>query len=97
MPVNAIRAVTVNNKHICLLRLPAGFYALDNRCPHAGAKLSFGRCDEKGILTCPVHRYRYDIHTGKGLQGDFVTTYPVEVKDDGIYVGLPKRWWDFFY
>jgi nitrite reductase/ring-hydroxylating ferredoxin subunit len=45
-----------------------------------------------------VHRYKYDVKTGKGLQGDFVETYPTELRNDGVYVGLKSdkpRWWPF--
>jgi hypothetical protein len=34
----------------------------------------------------------------KGLQGDFVETYPTELRNDGVYVGLKSdkpRWWPF--
>jgi len=41
-------------------------------------------------LICPIHRYSYDIHTGKGDPGqhDFVDVYPVEIRDDGVYIGI---------
>lgn len=87
----SIRSIEVNNRKICLVKLPDGFFAVDDKCPHAGGRLSFGKCDDDGNIICPVHRYKFNAKTGKGLQGDFVNTYPVEIRDDGIYIGMKKR------
>jgi 3-phenylpropionate/trans-cinnamate dioxygenase ferredoxin subunit len=91
--VHSVRTIEVNEKRICLARLPEGFFAIDDRCPHAGARLGMGKCDHQGNVICPVHRYRYDVKTGKGLQGDFVNTYPTETRKDGVYIGFKKSWW----
>lgn len=84
-----IKKVKVNGKGICLVSYDGDVYALSSTCPHAGAELSGGWCKD-GKLICPFHRYAYDIHNGKGDPGqnDFVDTYPVEVREDGIYIGL---------
>lgn len=93
-PLHSVRAVEVQGKSVCMARLDDGYYAIDDSCPHAGAHLSGGRCDEQGYVICPVHRYRYDARTGKGKQGDYVEPYPVETRPDGVYIGLKqKRWW----
>ncbi len=67
------------------------YYAVQRSCPHAGADLSGGWCKE-GKLICPYHRYSYNLETGKGSegQGDYIDTFPVEVREDGIYIGLPE-------
>lgn len=84
-----IKKVKINNKGICLVGYDGGIYALSATCPHASAELSGGWCKD-GKLICPFHRYSYDIHTGKGDPGqnDYVDTYPVEIRDDGIYIGI---------
>jgi nitrite reductase (NADH) small subunit/3-phenylpropionate/trans-cinnamate dioxygenase ferredoxin subunit len=84
-----IKKVKLAGKGICLVGYEGGIYALGSTCPHAGGELSGGWCKE-GKLICPIHRYSYDIHTGKGSPGqnDFVDTYPVEVREDGVYVGI---------
>ncbi len=91
--IHSVRTIEVNEKRICLARLPEGYFAIDDRCPHAGARLGMGKCDNHGNVICPVHRYRYDVKTGKGLQGDFVNTYPTETRKDGVYIGFKKNWW----
>jgi nitrite reductase/ring-hydroxylating ferredoxin subunit len=95
--LNSVRTVEVEGTRLCLARLEDSYYALDDKCPHAGGRLGLGKCDENGYVICPIHRYRYNAKTGRGLpvQGDYVESYPVEVRKDGVYVGLKKKWWQF--
>lgn len=68
-------------------------FALSAKCPHAGGDLTQGWCKE-GKLVCPVHRYTYSLETGKGSEGqnDYIDSYPVEVKDGEIFVGITPFW-----
>ncbi len=81
--------VKANGKSLCLVVHEGNVYAVGATCPHAGADLSGGWCRD-GKLICPFHRYAYDIKTGKGDPGqnDYIDIYPVEVHDDGVYVGM---------
>ena len=63
------------------------FAALSNRCPHQGGPLGEGSI-EKGMLRCPWHGYDYCPLTGESPFGDSVATFPVEVREDGVYVGV---------
>ena len=94
---NTLRTIDIEGKRICLAHINLKFYATDDKCPHAGARLGAGFCDEAGMIVCPVHRYKYNPITGKGAnqQGDFIATYPVQEKQDGVYVGIEKKWWQF--
>jgi 3-phenylpropionate/trans-cinnamate dioxygenase ferredoxin subunit len=47
-------------------------------------------------LVCPVHRYRYNVKTGQGKQGDYVQSYATETREDGVYVAIEKKWWQLF-
>jgi 3-phenylpropionate/trans-cinnamate dioxygenase ferredoxin subunit len=88
-----VRTIEVDGKRFCMARNQEGYFALQDICPHAGGRFgNGGTCDDM-VLVCPIHRYRFDLKTGKGLQGDYLDTYPVEVRDDGVYVGLKKKWW----
>ena len=75
-----IRHVDADGKGICLLRLGEEFFALADRCPHGGAKLSGGRisnmvesdgpgeyrvCRRDEMLKCPWHGWEYDVRTGQ--------------------------------
>jgi phenylpropionate dioxygenase-like ring-hydroxylating dioxygenase large terminal subunit len=53
--------VTMLGEDICLFRGKSGqVVALDNACPHRGAKLSKGHCDFKGTLACFYHGMVFD-------------------------------------
>jgi thiamine pyrophosphate-dependent acetolactate synthase large subunit-like protein/nitrite reductase/ring-hydroxylating ferredoxin subunit len=86
-----VRSVVVDGRSIALARCGARLGALENRCPHQGGPLGEGSI-EKGLLRCPWHGYDYDPITGQPPEGfsDSVTSYPVDERDDGVYVQLPE-------
>jgi len=89
LPEGRVRTVTAGHKSIALTHYDGQYGALDNRCPHQGGPLGEGSI-ENGLLRCPWHGYDYCPLTGNP-PGEFVdeaTTYAVEVRDDGIYVGV---------
>ncbi|GAB2978155.1 hypothetical protein GCM10027049_11950 [Mucilaginibacter puniceus] len=95
-----IKKIKVGGKGICLVGYEQQVYALSASCPHAGAELAGGWCKD-GKIICPFHRYSYNLQTGKGDPGqnDFVNTYPVEVREDGVYVGIASfgdKWKQWF-
>jgi nitrite reductase/ring-hydroxylating ferredoxin subunit len=79
--------VNAGGKPLCLIYADQELYAVAATCPHAGADLSKGWCAD-GKLICPFHRYQYDLNTGRGAlgQNDFIRTYAVEQRTDGVYV-----------
>ncbi|NVM65131.1 nitrite reductase/ring-hydroxylating ferredoxin subunit [Mucilaginibacter sp. SG538B] len=88
-----IKKTKAGSKNICLVNFESKLYAVSAKCPHAGADLSEGLCVRK-LIVCPYHRYTYNLETGKGGEGqnDFIETYPVEVREDGVYVGVASIW-----
>lgn len=83
-----VKPVTCQHKTLCLTRFQGQYAALDNRCPHQGGPLGEGSI-ENGLLRCPWHGWDYDPLTGKAPgYDDGVETFPLEVRDDGVYVGL---------
>ncbi len=85
-----VRSVVVDGRSVALARCGAKLGALDNHCPHQGGPLGEGSI-EKGLLRCPWHGYDYDPITGLPPEGfsDGVTAYPVDERDDGVYLQLP--------
>jgi nitrite reductase/ring-hydroxylating ferredoxin subunit len=67
-------------------------YAVDNRCPHMGFPLDKGSVKD-GILTCHWHHARFDLASGGTFDqfADDVRGFPVEVRDDEIWVDLTLR------
>ncbi len=88
LPEGRVATVTCRHLTLCLTRHEGAYGALDNKCPHQGGPLGEGSI-ENGLLRCPWHGWDYDPITGKAPGfDDGVETYPVEVRDDGVYVGL---------
>lgn len=84
-----VKPVTCAHTTLCMTRFEGRIAALSNKCPHQGGPLGEGSI-EKGMLRCPWHGWDFHPTTGKspgGYDGG-VSTYPVEVRDDGVYVGL---------
>ena len=86
-----VRSVTCGLENVCLTHFKGKYSALDNACPHQGGPLGEGSI-EKGLLRCPWHGWDFDPQTGKppGGYDDGVKTYPIEIRDDGIYVGVEE-------
>lgn len=78
--------VDAGGRAIALTHFEGQYGALDNACPHMGGPLGQGVI-EFGFLVCPWHGREYHPLTGacEGYE-EAVATYPVEVRDDGIYV-----------
>lgn len=87
-----VRTVVAGPKSIALTHFDGQYGALDNHCPHQGGPLGEGTI-ENGLLRCPWHGFDYCPLTG-APPGDFVdtvVTYPVEIREDGIYVGVEQQ------
>jgi len=93
LPEGRVKSVFLENNgtvtQVCLTHINGEYGALDNACPHQGGPLGEGSI-ENGCLRCPWHGWDFDPLTGKppGGYDDGVPTYPVEVRDDGVYVAL---------
>ena len=84
-----VKTVIAGHHSLALTRVGDRYGALDNRCPHQGGPLGEGSI-EKGMLRCPWHGYDYDPLTGTPPPGfsDAPACFPLEVRDDGVYVEL---------
>ena len=101
LPDGRVKTVTAGTKSMALVHFQGRYAAMDNRCPHQGGPLGEGSIEtgEGGQcwLRCPWHGWDFDPLTGKPPGGHEDTgqeMFPVELRDDGIYVGLepePER------
>ena len=82
--------VQAGSKKIGLLRKGENIFAFAATCPHAGAPMCDGWVDALGRIVCPEHKYRFDPKNGRNTSGEGykLFTYPVEVRDDEIFIGL---------
>ncbi len=93
---NSIQIISLFNKKVCLVKGSDKVYAIDDRCPHNGASLGMGICNEKNEIICPLHRYPFNLETGKASAGMAISvqTYPIKIQENGVFVGMKKSWWE---
>ncbi|MDW3191360.1 MAG: thiamine pyrophosphate-binding protein [Cytophagales bacterium] len=86
-----VMTVTAGHKSFCLTHHEGKFGCLDNKCPHQGGPLGEGSI-ENGLLRCPWHGWDYDPISGKAPGfDDGVESFPVEIRDDGVYIQLEEE------
>ncbi len=98
IPPGRVKTVTAGNHSMALTNIDGQFTAMDNRCPHQGGPLGEGSIeigdDGQCWLRCPWHGWDFDPKTGLapgGHEDSGQTLYPLEVRADGVYVGLPAE------
>lgn len=82
--------VKVQGLGLALARHENRLFALEDRCPHAGALLSTGTVVD-GRLVCPWHGREYELASGRcdGFVG--VESFAVDQRDDGVYVSVQPQ------
>jgi thiamine pyrophosphate-dependent acetolactate synthase large subunit-like protein/nitrite reductase/ring-hydroxylating ferredoxin subunit len=92
LPEGRVKQTTCHDTTVAMTHYEGTYHALDNECPHQGGPLGEGSIED-GLLRCPWHGWDFYPDSGEtpGEFDDCVTTYPVEERDDGIYVGFPEE------
>ena len=83
-----VKNVVVDGHPIGLYRVNGEYYAIDDICTHAFAVLSDGFLEDF-CIECPLHQGRFDIRTGKAIDGpvsEDVRSYPVKVDDENLLI-----------
>ena len=78
--------VDVAGKEILLCHTAEGYFAVDNLCTHAAARLCEGKLKGHRIL-CPLHGAAFDVRDGSALTRPAsvaLASYPVRVDDEGV-------------
>ena len=94
-----VAEITVEGKPLCVARFGDQWFGFAHACPHAGAPLTDGYLDKSCNLVCPVHQLKFNLRNGRDVNGEGykLKTYPVEVRSDGIFIGVDeggflKKW-----
>jgi len=98
-----MKQVLAQGHEVLLARVGDSYYAVDNRCPHMGGKLSQGKL-EGTTVTCPLHGSQFDLTSGQvvrwlsgGLASKIgrvvkpskpINVYKVKVEDSRILIEL---------
>ncbi len=89
---NGITTIEVNNKTICIAKYNNELFGCAAKCPHASGNMEHGHIDTLGNIVCPLHRYKFNLQNGRNTSGEgyYLKTYPIEKKENGIYVGIEE-------
>ena len=99
-------AVKVAGHEILIARTDDTYYAVNNRCPHMGGKLSQGKLNGT-IVTCPLHGSQFNIRNGQVIRWTNLTgfmskvskiiksptpiaTYNTRIVDETVYVEIEQ-------
>jgi nitrite reductase/ring-hydroxylating ferredoxin subunit len=90
---NDIAIAEVRGRKICVAKFRDRVFSFAYKCPHAGGFLAEGYLDAVGNIVCPVHRYKYDVQSGRNTSGEgyYLRNWPVEIREDGVYVAMEKE------
>ncbi len=90
LPPGSARVVEVEERRVAVFNVGGALRAIDDRCAHKGGSLAEGMVRD-GVVTCPLHWWRYDLETGRRVASDTVVqaTYDVAVVDGEIEVEVP--------
>ena len=87
---NNLAEIVTKERVICLGRYNRKIFAFAAKCPHASGLFVNSYIDAMGNVVCPIHRYKFCISNGKNVTGEgyFLKNWPVEIREDGVFVGL---------
>ena len=86
----SVQCVSQEERSFVLIYQAQQFYLLDNLCPHKAADLCDGEL-QGAEISCPWHKARFDIKTGKGLSplaGKGVRSWPLTIKNGQLLVEI---------
>lgn len=92
LPVGLGRAFRIGGRSVAVFRTRKGkVFAVANECPHKGGPLADGMLAGEQVV-CPMHTFRFDSSSGECDQPGVcaVATYPVEVIDGFVRVGISE-------
>lgn len=81
-------SIKVGDKEIGVYCVGGQFYAIEDICPHAYARLTQGFIDGDKV-ECPLHEAVFHIPTGKCLKepgGRDLCTYPIQIVDGQVQI-----------
>lgn len=90
IPRGKTECVEFLGKEILICNTAEGFYAVDNNCSHADARLSEGKLKGHRVL-CPLHGAAFDVRDGSALTRPAVTpiaSHSVKLENNAILIAV---------
>ena len=79
-----MKVVKLAEKEVVIANVNNVYYAMENSCTHMHGELSKGLL-EGNTLTCPKHKAKFDVTTGKVVSGPKVPLMHPKIKDEPVY------------
>lgn len=80
----SVKMVKLGEREILIVNVAGSFYAIGNKCTHAGTDLSRGTL-QGNVVECPKHHARYDVTTGKVVSPPKMAFFHPKVEDASSY------------
>ena len=82
-----------DGEQVLLLEHQGTLHAIGALCPHQFAPLIGGDVDAEGVLTCPLHGWRFSLESGEDPGNPFscVPVWPCGEDADGIWIDPAGR------
>jgi nitrite reductase/ring-hydroxylating ferredoxin subunit len=84
IPLGQMKAVKLGEKEVLIANVNGAYYAIGNRCTHMGGELAKGTLEEN-IITCPRHKSKFDVTTGKVVSGPKIPLINTKIKYEPAY------------
>lgn len=92
-PLGRSLFVRHRDKELAVFHLtdPDRWVVINNACPHASGNLAAGEV-HRGTVTCPVHKWKFDLNTGRcvGTDDVFVKRHDCKVVGNDLMVDLNR-------
>jgi nitrite reductase/ring-hydroxylating ferredoxin subunit len=88
LPEGAMRCVELDGASILLCHTREGYFAIDDVCSHAFARLHEGRLRGCSVI-CPLHGASFDVRDGRVLGPPArraLRSYPLRIRDEHIEI-----------
>jgi nitrite reductase/ring-hydroxylating ferredoxin subunit len=92
VPAGTTKIVKVGMLEVFVANIDGSFYALPNKCTHAGGPLGRGRLTGN-VIQCPFHGSKFDVKTGAVVGGPAQRPEPpleVRVENASIWIKKPQ-------
>ncbi|MEG3896765.1 MULTISPECIES: Rieske (2Fe-2S) protein [unclassified Microcoleus] len=89
VPESDILKVKVEGTSLIFNRQGMNVTCYRNACSHLEYPIDMGKVNS-GIITCPFHKYQFQLDSGKCLNAlaDSLESYPVKIEGDRVFVEI---------
>jgi nitrite reductase/ring-hydroxylating ferredoxin subunit len=84
IPLGQMKVVKLAEKEVLIANVNGIYYTIGNICAHMRVDLSKGTL-EGNTVTCPKHRAKFDVTTGKVVSGPRVLLMHPKINDEPAY------------